>query len=81
MDSSLISKVEKAKRYAEQQERITFTALSLRFRGDNGTHQVQFDGRKWSCDCGYFHTHHTCSHSMAMERVLHGMLPALQAVP
>lgn len=84
MDSSLISKVEKAKRYAQEQDRMVFSGFTLRFRGDNGLHEVNFRDGKWACDCGYFRSHATCSHIMALERVLHGMLPApaaVQAVP
>ena len=44
MYSSLISKIEKAKRYAEQPERITFESFNVRFRGDNGSHRVSLKG-------------------------------------
>ncbi len=36
MQSSLIGKVEKAKRYAQETERITFSALLAKFRGEYG---------------------------------------------
>ncbi len=35
MQSSLIGKIEKAKRYAEEKDRITFTDFSVNFRGEN----------------------------------------------
>ncbi len=35
MQSSLIGKVEKAKRYAEEPERVTISNFSAEFRGEN----------------------------------------------
>ncbi len=76
MDSSLIGKIEKAKRYAEERTRIHFDTLTVTFDGDNGQHQVAFKDSKWHCDCDYFHSRDTCCHTMAMERVLDKMVPA-----
>lgn len=75
MDSSLIGKVEKAKRYARERERITFSRFTLRFTGDHRTHEIGFSEGVFRCTCDYFSTHDACSHSMAMERILEGMLP------
>ena len=44
MYSSLISKIEKAKRYAEEPQRITFQEFEVRFRGDNSSHSVSLHG-------------------------------------
>lgn len=71
MDSSMISKIQKAKRYAEEPERITFESFRVSFRGDHGDHQVTYDRQEgWGCDCHYFSTHGVCSHTMALERLL-----------
>ena len=76
MDSSMIGKIEKAKRYAnEAQRRVAFTQFRVSLQGDNSTYDVSFDTGHWSCACHYFATHGLCSHTMAMERVLNGMLP------
>ena len=72
--SSLISKVEKARRYAAERDRISFSSFQVSFRGDNNTHTVQYDAGNWKCTCSFFPSHGTCSHTMAMERVLEGML-------
>lgn len=69
MYSSLISKVEKAKRYAEEPERITFESFEVRFRGDNSSHRVSLRGDEWSCECDHFHTSGLCAHVMTMQRV------------
>ncbi len=76
VDSGLIGKIEKAKRYAEERTRIKFDSLAVTFNGENNTHHVTFDGKHWHCDCDYFHTHHMCSHTMALERVLDKMVPS-----
>ncbi len=76
MDSSMIGKIEKAKRYAaEAQRRVVFKQFCVALEGDNNTYNVTFDGGRWLCGCRYFATHGLCSHTMAMERVLGVMLP------
>ncbi|MBI5650610.1 MAG: hypothetical protein HZC40_09230 [Chloroflexi bacterium] len=76
MDSSMIGKIEKAKRYAaEANRRVIFTHFDVKLEGDNNTYSVSFQAGKWSCGCRYFGTHGLCSHTMAMERVLGAMIP------
>jgi hypothetical protein len=76
MDSSMIGKIEKAKRYAaEAGRRVAFTQFRVTLEGDNNTWTVSFDNGRWSCGCHYFSTHGLCQHSMTMERVLGSMLP------
>ena len=50
MYSSLISKVEKAKRYAEEPQRVTIQQIDVRFRGDNDSHKVSLHGDEWKCE-------------------------------
>ena len=69
MYSSLISKIEKAKRYAEEPERITIQQLDVRFRGDNGAHTVSLRGDDWSCECDHFQTSGLCAHVMTLQRL------------
>ncbi len=81
MDSSLIGKIEKAKRYAEERERVSFSRFDVRFRGENGDHSVRFENGGWSCNCHYFSGHRVCSHTMALQRILDGMLPSGASAP
>ena len=74
MDTSLISKIHKAKQYAEDRSRFSFQKFEVAFRGTNKSHIVQFDGGSWSCDCDFFSSRGYCSHTMALERLLDGML-------
>ena len=75
MQSSLIGKIEKAKRYAEEKNRITFSELVVRFRGENSDYDTSFKDGKWHCTCSFFSSWGMCSHTMAMERILAEMLP------
>ena len=75
MNSSLIGKIEKAKRYAKERERFTISDLTVQVHGDNDSHQVSLQNGRWSCSCDFFEGWGVCSHTMAMERVLDGMLP------
>ncbi len=78
MDYALIGKIEKAKMYAEQPDRIHFDAFSVVIDGDHRSHHVTFDQGVWNCECEFFQSRGYCSHTMAMERVLGQMLPAPQ---
>jgi len=80
VNSSVIGKIEKAKRYAEQRERFRFTTFEVTFHGDNNDHHVSFDNGVFNCDCEFFITHHHCAHTMAIEILLKDMLPAIVEV-
>lgn len=75
MQSSLIGKIEKAKRYAQERERITFSELSVNFRGEHDDYTTGLKDGKWRCSCHFFSRWGLCSHTMALERVLDNMLP------
>ncbi len=75
MQSSLIGKIEKAKRYAQELERISFTEFSVQFRGENDVHETSYRDGQWHCSCQFFAVWGTCSHTMALERIMINMLP------
>ena len=69
MNSSFISMVDKAKRYAGEPQRISFTGLDVRFEGNNGTHTVSLRGDEWTCACEHFQVHKLCTHVMTLQRL------------
>jgi hypothetical protein len=75
MNSGLIGKVDKAKRYATERHRMRVASLQVDFRGENDSHTVQLDGDTWRCSCDFFDGWGACAHTMALERVLDGMVP------
>ena len=75
MDYGMIGKIEKAKRYAAERDRMQFASFKVAFKGENSEHIVTFENGVWACTCNFFQTRGVCSHSMALERVLEGMLP------
>ena len=75
MQSSLIGKIEKATRYAQEPDRIVFTDLNVKFRGENDIHTTALRNGEWQCNCDFFITWGRCSHTMAMEKILTSMLP------
>lgn len=80
MNSAMISKIEKARRYAEEPERIRFQRFEVTFHGDNDDHVVTLDGAEFTCNCHFFVAQGmgTCSHVMAMQRLLAPMLSSEQ---
>lgn len=76
MQSSLIGKIEKARIYAQERHRTTVSQITCQVRGDNSTHTVSLAEAAWHCDCFFFADYGTCSHSMAIQRILEEILPA-----
>lgn len=80
MHSSLIGKIEKAKRYAQEPERVKFNQFEVTFHGENDEHVVSYTNGQWHCSCDFFTSWNVCSHTMALYRMLTPMLPK-DAVP
>lgn len=74
MDSAMIGKIQKAKEYAEQPERMQFLSFKVEFQGENSPHTITFNEGEWACTCSFFHGRGFCSHTMALQRVLGKML-------
>lgn len=81
MDSSMIGKIEKAMRYAQEPDRITFQEFKVHFTGDHKVHLVGYHEGQWSCDCDFFAARGVCSHVMTLERVLRGMVEPAVTTP
>ena len=75
MHSGLIGKVQKARQYSHERERVHISDFTASFKGEHGNHRVIYHQSAWRCSCDFFSGHQTCSHTMAMERMLQGMLP------
>ena len=75
MQSSLIGKIEKAKRYAQEKDRVTLSELSATFRGEHDSYNISYKDDKWHCSCHFFSSWGLCSHTMALQRIMDKMLP------
>lgn len=75
MNSGLIGKIEKAKRYAQERNRIHVHGLKVDFDGENDRHEVSLEDDRWRCSCDFFAGWGACAHTMALERIFEGMLP------
>jgi len=54
MDSAMIGKIQKAKRYAQEKDRIVFERFEVTMKGDHGIYDVTYDHGKWECQCRFF---------------------------
>ena len=81
MNSGLIGKVDKAKRYAQERTRMHVSRLQVDFEGENNSHEVSLDDGRWRCSCDFFEGWGACAHTMALERVLDGMIPSSALTP
>jgi len=75
LDSGMIGKLEKAKRYAQERSRFHFDSFAVTMDGNNNKHKVEFKDGAWGCDCDFFATRGRCCHTMALEILLEGMVP------
>ena len=79
MDSGMIGKIEKAKRYAaEGRDRFQFESFVVNVEGENNSHCVNFNNGKLTCDCNFFQSRGRCSHTMALEFILEGMVSTVE---
>lgn len=76
MNSSMIGKIEKAHRYANEPERVKFNGLEATIHGDNDNYHVKLTPDGWECSCHTFQSQvlETCSHVMAMQLLVGKML-------
>ncbi len=75
MNSSIISKIDKAKRYVQERNRINFSEFEADFQGEHDTYHLSYRDGRWNCSCSFFATREVCSHTMALQKLLSGMLP------
>ena len=54
MRSDLISRIEKANRYAGERNRVKFRSLTADFEGTHQTHLTSLIDGKWTCTCQFF---------------------------
>ncbi len=78
MDSAMISKIQKARQYAQERDRIRFESFEVAFQGNHDTYTVTYDHGTWKCTCRFFAQRGICSHTMALEHILQGMVEPVQ---
>lgn len=74
MDYSMIGKIQKAKQYAEQPDRVTFLSFQVEFKGKNDTYMITLSPEGWHCTCPGFQHYAICPHIMTLERLFAPML-------
>lgn len=79
MDSGMIGKIEKAIRYSQERDRFRFQQFTVAVQGTHNTHTVSYNDGKLTCTCEFYGTRGTCSHTIAIEKLLGEMLP--DAIP
>lgn len=81
MHSSLIGKIQKANRYAQEPERVNFQQFSATFRGEHDSYTISYDHGKWNCSCNFFSGWGVCSHTMTIQKLMGVMLPRQEGAP
>ncbi len=78
---NIVSDVEKAKRYADERDRIRIVSFDCAFEGYNKSHQITYDDGKWTSTASFFAQRGVCSHTMALEKILKGFVEPVRAQP
>ena len=81
MNSSIIGKIDKARKYAEEKERVSINSFSATFQGNHNSYDVTFNAGAWDCECHFFATRAVCSHTMALQRMLDDVLASRSGHP
>jgi hypothetical protein len=79
VQSSLIGKIQKAQLYAQQPDRVQFQEFSTTFRGEHDSYEVAYRDGSWQCSCHFYPDWKTCSHIMALQRMMANHLPRVSA--
>ncbi|MBO9308452.1 MAG: SWIM zinc finger family protein [Chloroflexi bacterium] len=75
MDYGIIGQIAKARRYAEERHRVRFHAFKVSLAGDNHMHIITYSETSgWHCTSDFFRAHGWSSHTIALERILQGMI-------
>ena len=69
-DEVLQAEQRKAKKYANTPERFAPIFVEMEVEADHGNACVMYSDDEWSCSCDFFNAHRTCSHVMAVGRVM-----------
>ena len=60
---------------------MRIVSFDCTFEGYNKTHQVTYDQGSWTSTASFFAQRGVCSHTMALEKILKGMVEPVRAQP
>ena len=60
----------KAEQYAGEPERFTINALVVDMQSEHGIRSIAYLNGIWYCTCDFFKENGTCSHIMALGKIL-----------
>lgn len=64
-----IKKLEKARKYVSEPDRLTTNGLSAELRSESATRRLILETGGWCCDCDFFDRYDICSHAIAVEEL------------
>jgi hypothetical protein len=70
MQSTIVTKAEKAHRYAQERDRLRISAIEATFDAGGGRHVIRLGEGGWTCDCEFGRAHGVCPHTEAASRML-----------
>lgn len=70
MQSTIVTKAEKAHRYAQERDRLRISSIEGTFEAGGGNHVIRLTDGGWTCDCEFGQAHGVCPHTEAASRML-----------
>lgn len=67
--AQLLKKIEKARGYISEPERLTVQGVSAELRSEHGRRQLSFINGKWACSCDFYKQYGICSHAIAVAEL------------
>jgi len=75
MQSTIVTKAEKAHRYALELDRLRISTVEATFDAGGGRHVIRLADDGWTCDCEFSQAYGVCPHIEAASRMLDVHLP------
>jgi hypothetical protein len=70
MQSTIVTKAEKAHRYAHERDRLRISTIEATFDAGGGRHVIRLRDDGWTCDCEFASSYGVCPHTEAASRML-----------
>lgn len=73
MNEELERKIIKSERYAKELDRFEIIDFNIKMKSEHDTRYIKYSNGKYECTCDFYHRSGTCSHIMAIQKILNNI--------
>lgn len=70
VSKKILRKEEKSKKYLNELYRFNLDTIGITINSEHGIRNVKYENEKFSCTCDFYKYYGTCSHIMAVEKLV-----------